>query len=247
MMEKNIIFAVFSNNNTSVISTHAWQYDYGQTLRIQGLQLPPTVEIHFAIEDEETSVTRVGVTSDNVTEVVIPDTCLDNMDALQSYNVYAYIYLTEERAGGTGYKITIPVKARPKPELFDIPEQEDLFRKAIEEVNASAERAETAEKEAESWAHGHKDYPEREEDNAAYYAALTKKDAASVSGRVEEAKKNIDNYVRQKEAELKGERGDVYFAAFKVVGSRLIMCSDPTIDKIHFYREGSRLKYRVAL
>ena len=63
-MEKNIIFAVFSNNNTSVISTHAWQYDYGQTLRIQGLQLPSTVEIHFAIEDEETSVTRVGVTSD---------------------------------------------------------------------------------------------------------------------------------------------------------------------------------------
>ena len=247
MMEKNIIFAVFSNNNTSVISSHAWQYDYGQTLRIQGLQLPPAVEIHFAIEDEETSVTRVGVTSDNVTEVVIPDNCLDNMDALQSYNVYAYIYLTEERAGGTGYKITIPVKARPKPELFDIPEQEDIFRKAIEAVNTSAERAETAEKEAESWAHGHKDYPEREEDNAAYYAALTKKDAASVSGRAKEAKKNIDNYVRQKESELKGERGDVYFAAFKVVGSRLIMCSDSTIDKIHFYREGSRLKYRVAL
>ena len=142
-MEKNIIFAVFSNNNTSVISSHAWQYDYGQTLRIQGLQLPPAVEIHFAIEDEETSVTRVGVTSDNVTEVVIPDNCLDNMDALQSYNVYAYIYLTEERAGGTGYKITIPVKARPKPELFDIPEQEDIFRKAIEAVNTSAERAET--------------------------------------------------------------------------------------------------------
>ena len=114
-------------------------------------------------------------------------------------------------------------------------------------MNTSAERAETAEKEAESWAHGHKDYPEREEDNAAYYAALTKKDAASVSGRAKEAKKNIDNYVRQKESELKGERGDVYFAAFKVVGSRLIMCSDSTIDKIHFYREGSRLKYRVAL
>ena len=52
----------------------------------------------IAIEDEETSVTRVGVTSDNVTEVVIPDNCLDNMDALQSYIVYAYIYLTEERA-----------------------------------------------------------------------------------------------------------------------------------------------------
>lgn len=246
-MEKNIIFAVFSNNNTSVISSHAWQYDYGQTLRIQGLQLPPAVEIHFAIEDEETSVTRVGVTSDNVTEVVIPDNCLDNMDALQSYNVYAYIYLTEERAGGTGYKITIPVKARPKPELFDIPEQEDIFRKAIEAVNTSAERAETAEKEAESWAHGHKDYPERLKDNASYYAAEAKNAAESVSGRVKESKKQIDDYVKEKENQLKGETGNVYFAGFAVVKCRLKMYSDPTVDKVRFHREGSRLKYRLAL
>lgn len=246
-MEKNIIFAVFSNNNTSVISTHAWQYDYGQPLRIQGLQLPSTVEIHFAIEDEETSVTRVGVTSDNVTDVVIPDSCLDNMDALQSYNVYAYIYLTEERAGGTGYKITIPVKARPKPEFSDTPEQEELFRKAIEEVNASSGRAKTAEKEAESWAHGHKDYPERLKDNASYYAAEAKNAAESVSGRVKESKKQIDNYVKEKENQLKGETGNVYFAGFAVVKGRLKMYSDPTVDKIRFQREGSRLKYRLAL
>lgn len=246
-MEKNIIFAVFSNNNTSVISSHAWQYDYGQTLRIQGLQLPPAVEIHFAIEDEETSVTRVGVTSDNVTEVVIPDNCLDNMDALQSYNVYAYIYLTEERAGGTGYKITIPVKARPKPELFDIPEQEDIFRKAIEAVNTSAERAETAEKESESWAHGHKEFPDRQKDNAAYYAGRARNAAEELPGRVTKGKEEIDNYVKQKEVELKGETGNVYFAGFAVVKGRLKMYSDPTVDKVRFRREGSRLKYRLAL
>lgn len=246
-MEKNIIFAVFSNNNTSVISSHAWQYDYGQTLRIQGLQLPPAVEIHFAIEDEETSVTRVGVTSDNVTEVVIPDNCLDNMDALQSYNVYAYIYLTEERAGGTGYKITIPVKARPKPELFDIPEQEDIFRKAIEAVNTSAERAETAEKESESWAHGHKEFPDRQKDNAAYYAGRARNAAEELPGRVTKGKEEIDNYIKQKEVELKGETGNVYFAGFAVVKGRLKMYSDPTVDKVRFRREGSRLKYRLAL
>ena len=61
-MNSNIVFAVFAGNNTSVIASHAWQYDYGQILRIQGLHLPAAVEVHFAIEDEETSTTRVGET-----------------------------------------------------------------------------------------------------------------------------------------------------------------------------------------
>ena len=70
-MNSNIVFAVFAGNNTSVIASHAWQYDYGQILRIQGLHLPAAVEVHFAIEDEETSTTRVGVTTNDITDVVI--------------------------------------------------------------------------------------------------------------------------------------------------------------------------------
>lgn len=101
--------------------------------------------------------------------------------------------------------------------------------------------------EAESWAHGHSDYPERQKDNASYYASQAKNAAEGISGRVKEGKKSIDSYVSEKEAELKGETGNVYFAAFKVVRGRLIMYSDPSIDKVHFYREGSRLKYRLAL
>ena len=49
-----------------------------------------------------------------------------------------------------------------------------------------------------------------------------------------------------KEAELKGDTGDVYFAAFKVVNGRLMMYSDPEIDKVRFVRIGSRLFYRLA-
>lgn len=66
-------------------------------------------------------------------------------------------------------------------------------------------------------------------------------------GRVKEGKRQIDNYVKEKEEALKGETGNVYFAAFKVVKGRLIMYSDPSVDKVCFYREGSRLKYRLAL
>ena len=55
-------------------------------------------------------------------------------------------------------------------------------------------------------------------------------------------------YVKEKEASLKGETGNVYFAAFNVTKKgRLIMYSDPSVDKIRFDRERSRLKYKLAL
>lgn len=57
----------------------------------------------------------------------------------------------------------------------------------------------------------------------------------------------IDNYVHQKEVELRGETGNVHFAAFRVVAGRLKMYSDPTVDKVCFRRVGSRLKYRLKM
>lgn len=71
--------------------------------------------------------------------------------------------------------------------------------------------------------------------------------AEEVPGRVKEGKKQIDDYVREKESQLKGETGNVYFAGFAVMKGRLKMYSDPTVDKVRFRREGSRLKYRLAL
>ena len=63
---------------------------------------------------------------------------------------------------------------------------------------------------------------------------------------MEDAKKEIDEYVSKKEHELKGETGNVYFAAFKVVNGRLKMYSDAELDKVRFVRAGSRLLYRLA-
>ena len=82
---------------------------------------------------------------------------------------------------------------------------------------------------------------------AAYYAEQARNAAEEVPGRVKKGKEEIDNYVKQKEVELKGETGNVYFAGFAVVKGRLKMYSDPTVDKVRFRREGSRLKYRLAL
>lgn len=130
----------------------------------------------------------------------------------------------------------------------DIPEpSQSLYEQIMHYFDETKKVATEGAVESESWAHGHSDYPDRDKDNAKYYYSQAQNAVKGISGRVEEGKKSIDKYVGEKEAELKGETGNVYFAAFKVVQGRLIMYSDPLVDKVCFYREGSRLKYRLAL
>lgn len=113
----NIVTAVFQDDEQYCRVRNVWQYDHGQILRIQGLTLPAAVEIHFSLTDTGgESITRVGITKDNVTDVIIPDSLLENDNVAENYNIYAYIYLTDTGSGETEYKITISVKTRPRPE-----------------------------------------------------------------------------------------------------------------------------------
>lgn len=154
------------------------QYDYGQILRIQGLKLPKTVEVHFSTQETGgTSITRVGVTKDGVTDVLIPDSVLENGDTTQNYSIFAFVYVTDATSGKTEYRAKLEVKARPKPEVPGGEDNPDIFHEAVLEVRKSAEKAEEAQKQAEGWAHGREDLPERAEDNAMYYAGKASEDA----------------------------------------------------------------------
>lgn len=136
--------------NTYTSCSGLWQYDYGQILCIQGLDLPTAVEIHFSLQEKGgETITRIGMSKDGATDVVIPDSLLENNNSDMDYKIFVFVYLTDERTGHTEYKIAISVKSRPKPQPFDKPENAELFREAIKEVNASAEMAQTAAKEAE--------------------------------------------------------------------------------------------------
>lgn len=167
-----MITAVFRPEDIVTTAYGLWQWDYGQAIRIQGLCLPAAVEVHFSLQETGGgAVTRVGVTKDGVTQVPVPDSMLEGNGASgASYDIFAFIYLTDETSGRTEYKIRMQVKKRPKPEGFEAPGDADLFREAIAAVNDAAGRAGDAESSAEAWAHGREDYPERSEDNAAYYA-----------------------------------------------------------------------------
>ena len=132
------------------IFTGLWQYDYGQKLRITGGDFPEAVEIQFSLNKKSGSViTRIGTTTDGVTEVKIPDELLKNEGQSQNYSIYAYIYLTDESSGNTEYQIVLHVKSRTKPENPSeepLPEP-NIFHETVVAVNASADRAENALKE----------------------------------------------------------------------------------------------------
>ena len=128
-----------------------WQWDYGQTLRIQGVKLPAAVEIQFSTTERiGETVTRIGVTKEGVTEVPIPDTLLEGNGASHDYVIYAFIYVENAASGKTEHKIAMNVRARPKPEAHATPEEGELFRQAIVAVAESADRAESARKSAET-------------------------------------------------------------------------------------------------
>ena len=141
-----MIIVDFKDENYKKV-TGLWQWDYGQVLRIQGLNLPKAVEIHFSLQESGGEAKkRVGFTKDGVTDVVIPESMLENEEATDDYNAYAFVYLTDETSGHTEYKICMPVKARPKPE------DGEIFREAIKAVNDAAERAEESERQAGEYA-----------------------------------------------------------------------------------------------
>ena len=148
--EVNKIVTVVLKKDDISYADEAYQWNYGQILRIQGGNLPKVVEVHFSLEETSgTSVTRIGTTTDGVTEAPIPDSHLENNNCSQDYTIYAYIYLEDGTAGRTEYEIAIPVKARTKPEVPGTPEEPELFRETVKAVNDAADRAETAVADAE--------------------------------------------------------------------------------------------------
>lgn len=206
-MEKKIVQVYFTPGSTYPgDSPSVWQYDYGQILRIQGLNLPPAVEIHFALQKTGgTSETRIGITKDGVTDVPIPDSMLENEDTTQDYSIYAFIYLTDETSGQTEYRITMRAKARPKPEIPGGGDNPDIFHEAVEAVRESMEAAAESEKQAEGWAHGREDLPERAQDNAKYYSDQAREDSAKTDadrkevGRLVESVSGIGEQVEKVE------------------------------------------------
>ncbi len=190
-----IVTAVLKKDDISY-ADEAYQWNYGQILRIQGGNLPKAVEVHFSLEETSgTSVTRIGTTTDGVTEASIPDSLLENNNCSQGYTIYAYIYLEDGTAGRTEYEIAIPVKARTKPEVPGTPEEPELFRETVKAVNDAADRAEQAEQNAKASATEASKYAASASESAVA-AEKTKEDALREVG---EKKQEAIEAIREQE------------------------------------------------
>ena len=129
------------------------QYDYGQILRIHGLDLPPAVEIQFSYREKGgTTENRIGTTKDGITEVQIPDKMLKNNGTTQDYAIWVFVYVTDETSGNTVYRIKLYVDSRPAPggEIGEDPDEPHILDEAVNAVNAAADRAELAEQNAKA-------------------------------------------------------------------------------------------------
>ena len=166
------------------------QYNYGQILRIHGLDLPPAVEIQFSYREKGgTTENRIGTTKDGITEVQIPDKMLKNNGTTQDYAIWVFIYVTDETSGNTVYRIKLYVDSRPAPgKISEDSDESHILDEAVNAVNAAADRAETAEAEARSAA-----------DSATAAAESARKSAEAVAQKKNTAISVIQN--RQAAAE----------------------------------------------
>ena len=194
MEEYRINMVCFSSSPTARVKD-IWQWNYGQILRIDGLNLPEAVEVHFSLDETGGEAKRrIGVTKEGVTDVRIPDFIVE-ADRSTNYTAYAFIYVADREYGNTVKKIVLEITSRPRPEAFIKPCEKDLFDDAIEATRESLSGSREAAELAEAWAHGREDHPDQAEDNAKYYAdqaANLRKETAADKAEVAQMKQSVE-------------------------------------------------------
>lgn len=178
MSDKNVVTATITLYRA--VTTHPlYQYDYGQVLMIEGVELPQVYEVHFANQETGgTTITQIG----GADGVSIPDELL-----LSGSDIWAFLFLHEgDDDGETEYKIHIPVKERPQPsdeeptpvEQSAITQAIAALNDAVESTGADAASAREDADRAESYAVGGTGTRQDEDiDNAKYYSELAAQSA----------------------------------------------------------------------
>jgi hypothetical protein len=97
-----------------------------------------------------------------------------------------------------------------------VAEARNYFEQILRYFDATNMNVQKYGKLAERFAVGLAEDPESLMDNAKYYAHQAEQAVMGIPGQVEDAKNDIDAYVKEKEADLKGEDGNVCFVEFRI-------------------------------
>lgn len=130
------ITAVFHKGSKRITASDSLtQWDYGQQLYIEGLELPYTFEVDFSLDPND-GIADPAIGTDYT--VRIPDTLIE-----AGKQIYAFVFLHEDSDDGeTVYRITIPVEKRPARGTKDPdPVEQSVITQTISALNAAADRA----------------------------------------------------------------------------------------------------------
>lgn len=157
------------------------QYDYGQRIEFDGVELPFAYEVHFGNAPNDNAKTSIG----DASGVDIPDEFL-----LSGKDLYVWVYLHSGEADGeTEYRGVIPVIKRAKPTNQEpTPVQQDTITQAIAALDAAV--AQTGQDVIDT-------------DAAKEAAQEAKRKAETAQGKAEEAQREAET-AQQKAEEAKG-------------------------------------------
>lgn len=127
-----MIEAIFHDNINVVSVSGLFQWDYGQRLKIKGLDLPPVVEVHFSNNLEKEAIVMTGTQDGDDTVVDIPDVLLT-----KNHDITAYVYVIGSNSGETVKAIIMKVEPRVKPQNFvlEVPDAEIVLSDVVDMVN----------------------------------------------------------------------------------------------------------------
>lgn len=128
-----MILAEFKPDEYSTTACGLVQWDYGQTLRIEGVEAGENPEVHFTVNRKDAMIV-VGNIVDGAIEARIPDDLLEEGEAIK-----AYLYIADPNSGKTIKKINMPVKRREKPGDYTEGDDQNLLRELMDELKKKAD------------------------------------------------------------------------------------------------------------
>ena len=137
-MALNVTTAVIGSGcNTATATPSLAQWDQGQILKIEGVDLPAAYQVEFSTEYTRNAIQKIG----NANGVAVPNELLQ-----RSAPITAYIVLHEgENDRETEYWITIHITPRTPPEtITPDPEEQSVIDETIAALQDGVEAAEAA-------------------------------------------------------------------------------------------------------
>lgn len=120
----------------------AWQYDYGQILRINGIALPASYKAEFSNTGRGDAISTVQTTA----EILIPAHFLTSGSP-----VYIWLVVVDEQSRTTEYALQVPVAPRAKPIYTEpTPEEQTAMDQALAALNAGVAEVRDAARELET-------------------------------------------------------------------------------------------------